>query len=192
MTGISRRLDSLESTHTHGTSGNSPSGQTGNDGQLAEALRAQIYRLMEDLRGKEERMQMMEEELEQTRGRGQGLARELGSSVGGREQAKSSLPFYVSSGERSHWLSRVHSSEREVVHGRQELTGRVAGHELVEGSAGKREEIQGASEEREGGREGGRYWLRSGGYVHSASRPHTQILPPRDGDRHLVLRFPIR
>ena len=94
-------------------------------------------------------MQMMEEELEQTRGRGQGLARELGSAVGGREQAKSSHPLYVS-GEPSHWLTRVLSREREVEHGRQELTSRVAGHELVEGNAGKREE------RREGGREGGR------------------------------------
>ena len=147
MTGISRRLDSLESTHAHGTSGDSPPGcPPGNDGQLAEALREQIYRLKEDLRGKEERMQMMEEELERTRGRGQGSARELRSTVGGREQAKSSLPFYVSS-EPSHRLSRVLSSEREVELGRQDLTGRVAGHEVVEGNAGKREEKE---REREG------------------------------------------
>ena len=162
MTGISRRLDSLESTHAHGTSGDSPPGPPGNDGQLAEALRAQISRLKEDLRGKEERMQMMEEELEQTRGRGQGLARELGSAVGGREQAKSSHPLCVDSGEPSHWLTRVLSREREVEHGRQELTSRVAGHELVEGNAGKREE-----------REGGRDWAGTSGV-----RSHTNLAIP--------------
>jgi hypothetical protein len=84
-------------------------------------------------------MQMMEEELERTRGRGQGLARELGSAVGGREQAKSVLPLYVTS-EPSHRLSQGFSREREVERGRQELTGRVAGHELVKGNAGKRGE----------------------------------------------------
>ena len=91
-------------------------------------------------------MQMMENDLQRIRGQEQGLAEGLGRAVRGGEPAKSSLPFDINS-EPSHWLSQVLSSERDVENGRQELTGRISGHEPVEGSSGK-------TEGREGGREG--------------------------------------
>ena len=133
----------MDLAHAHGASGDSLPGPPVHDGQIAEALCAQICRSKKDLRGKEERMQMMEKDFEQTQGQ---EARELGRAVGGREQAKSPLPFDLNS-HSSHWLSRVLSSEREGEHGRQKLMSR-AGHKHVEGNAGKTEG------EREGGREG--------------------------------------
>ena len=90
MTGISSRLDSLESGNAPHRSDDLPPARAGNDERLAQTLRAQVSSLTEDLRGKEERIRRMEDELERTRERERRLARDLASTFEGGQQALSS------------------------------------------------------------------------------------------------------